>query len=284
MRSKSKNATCHTCVDACASGALLTTESGSLHLHASACNQCGACVVACPVKAIEGNLPIRKTEEQTLFEDNKALLTVKELLLYHQRAYRHVVIESEVSQWYTVIKQANEMLTRLAQPLLTFLFDPDVITEQISKSRRAFLRVDLLNKSKTSSDIKIENQLLPQAFADYQFFTVKLDKESCSLCSACLRLCPTFAIKYEQQQFVIDNGRCVGCKSCEDGCPEQSLKVQESIQSKTISRTPFVFNICSECKQNYLALSNNHALCTPCKVRKLLNLGTSGMLNHHMNI
>lgn len=284
VRSKSKKAHCDVCVAVCTQRALSVTESGGIHFHSSACNQCGACVAACPVTAIEGNLPVRKIEEHTLFEDNKSQPTVKELLLYHQQGYQHLVITSEESPWHAIIEQTNALLESVSQPLLTFSLDPTVITEQISKSRRAFLRVDLFNHNKPVSEPKIHNQRLYQIFPDYQFFTVELDKTSCSLCSACLRLCPTLAISYEEQQFVIDNGRCVGCRACEDGCPEKSLVVRESVQLKTVSRAPFVFNVCHECKQRYLALSSSNVLCAPCKVRKSLNLGSSGMINQHLNI
>lgn len=284
VRSKSKKANCDVCVETCVQRALSTTESGGIHFHVSACNQCGACVAACPVNAIEGNLPVRKTEQHTIFEDQTSHPSVKELLLYHQKGYQHLIITSEESHWHTVIQQTNKVLARLSQPLLTFTCDPSVITEHISKSRRAFLRVNLLNRNHASSAPKIDNQLLPQLFSDYQFFTVNLDSDSCSLCSACLRLCPTSALKYEQQHFVIENGRCVGCKICQDGCPEQSLEVQESIQHKTHSRTPFVFNVCHECKQHYLALSGNNMLCAPCKVKKSLNLGESNLMSKSLNI
>ena len=44
----------------------------------------------------------------------------------------------------------------------------------------------------------------------------------CSLCGACVRSCPTKALRVEEGRLVKDAARCVACTACISVCPEQA--------------------------------------------------------------
>lgn len=281
VRAKSKKASCRECVECCPRDALLITDSNEIAVDFGRCNKCGSCVAACPVEAIEGALPSRKTVDNVLYADFNSVPTVKELLLYYHADYRQIAIPDDESPWLVAVARANQMLAQLDLAPFTIKFDPLIIPEQVSKGRRSFLRLDLIGHQLAKPPI--DNMPLTQCAGEYQFFNVALDRDSCTLCSACLRLCPTAALKYEKQHFLIDNGRCVGCKLCQDTCPEHALQVTDSVKLKTISAYPFIAHCCCECKQNYLSVSENSTLCAACRVKKALNLTGPGIGMHSLN-
>jgi Pyruvate/2-oxoacid:ferredoxin oxidoreductase delta subunit len=153
--------------------------------------------------------------------------------------------------------------------------------ESISQGRRSFLKFDLFRSRQ--QDSLIRNQLLSELFSDRQFFAVTLDIDKCTLCSACLRLCPTVAMKYQQQQFIIENARCVGCRLCEDACPESALTVNDHVGQNTVGAFPFVPHTCTYCRSNYLTVSSQSGLCPACRVKKAMNLFGEDIGSHSLN-
>jgi len=45
----------------------------------------------------------------------------------------------------------------------------------------------------------------------------------CTLCNACLPVCPTQSIFLGKQQLVIDQDTCEGCGICIQVCPENAI-------------------------------------------------------------
>ena len=54
-------------------------------------------------------------------------------------------------------------------------------------------------------------------------------KERCTLCYACIRVCPSKAIKIEDQHAKVIQDRCIGCGNCVAVCAPQALKYTDSI-------------------------------------------------------
>jgi len=48
----------------------------------------------------------------------------------------------------------------------------------------------------------------------------------CSKCGACLKICPTNAIKEGGKHFVIDHTKCIRCYCCQEVCPEQAIIIR----------------------------------------------------------
>jgi ferredoxin len=57
--------------------------------------------------------------------------------------------------------------------------------------------------------------------------TLSIDPETCTGCSACVKVCPTEAISGEKKQpHVIDVDACIRCKMCLSRCPSESIIAQ----------------------------------------------------------
>ena len=53
---------------------------------------------------------------------------------------------------------------------------------------------------------------------------VKVDKEKCTGCSACVEVCPVNAIKIETAKAVIAE-ECVECGACVNECPNEAISL-----------------------------------------------------------
>ncbi|OXT05854.1 (Fe-S)-binding protein [Thermoanaerobacterium thermosaccharolyticum] len=62
-----------------------------------------------------------------------------------------------------------------------------------------------------------------------------IDKEKCTGCRTCIRVCPTLAIKLENKKAEINNEQCVGCQNCEQRCPFDAIHMQD--------RQPFTIGV-----------------------------------------
>ncbi len=54
-------------------------------------------------------------------------------------------------------------------------------------------------------------------------------KENCTLCYACVRVCPAKAIKIEDDHAEVIQERCIGCGNCVSVCAPKALKYNDSI-------------------------------------------------------
>lgn len=67
--------------------------------------------------------------------------------------------------------------------------------------------------------------------------TLLIDRDRCTLCSACAKICPTGAVRYAdedadgQAKLGFAEDLCVQCGACARGCPEQAIALQPRIAS-----------------------------------------------------
>ncbi|MCB5246217.1 MAG: 4Fe-4S binding protein [Candidatus Cloacimonadaceae bacterium] len=52
---------------------------------------------------------------------------------------------------------------------------------------------------------------------------VKIDKDICIGCAACIDTCPTAALSMEGDKAVCDEDTCIDCGSCIAVCPVQAI-------------------------------------------------------------
>ncbi|HDQ59946.1 MAG TPA: 4Fe-4S dicluster domain-containing protein [Candidatus Woesearchaeota archaeon] len=58
--------------------------------------------------------------------------------------------------------------------------------------------------------------------------TVKIDKEKCTNCRACIEACPFHVFGLENEEVVVkDSNKCVGCRACEAQCPHKAITVED---------------------------------------------------------
>ncbi|MCA1780040.1 MAG: 4Fe-4S binding protein [Xanthomonadaceae bacterium] len=67
------------------------------------------------------------------------------------------------------------------------------------------------------------------------FGTLVVDPQRCTLCSACVKICPTAALDYNDTgdsglaRLTFAEELCVQCGACEQGCPENAIGLQARI-------------------------------------------------------
>lgn len=54
---------------------------------------------------------------------------------------------------------------------------------------------------------------------------VKIDKEKCSACKACVDACPSQAIQVPDQHAQVSESDCIDCGACVDACPSGALSM-----------------------------------------------------------
>ena len=65
--------------------------------------------------------------------------------------------------------------------------------------------------------------------------TIVVDEDRCTLCSACVKICPTAALNYSTSEesgtarLTFAEEVCVQCGACESGCPEDAISLQPRI-------------------------------------------------------
>ncbi|MCB5247846.1 MAG: 4Fe-4S binding protein [Candidatus Cloacimonetes bacterium] len=52
---------------------------------------------------------------------------------------------------------------------------------------------------------------------------VKIDKETCIGCGACVDVCPVQALSMEDGKAKCDEGTCIDCGACIGVCPTQAI-------------------------------------------------------------
>lgn len=60
-----------------------------------------------------------------------------------------------------------------------------------------------------------------------EIFRGKPTVEGCIKCGTCMKVCPTKAIKIEDNNFQIDLKRCIFCGNCAFYCPIKAIKMSE---------------------------------------------------------
>ena len=58
-------------------------------------------------------------------------------------------------------------------------------------------------------------------------------KQNCSKCGTCMKVCPSGAIKIQDNDFIIDLKKCIFCGNCTYYCPKQAIKMSEDYELAT---------------------------------------------------
>jgi ferredoxin len=96
-----------------------------------------------------------------------------------------------------------------------------------------YAALDHLNGWKSRSTQTVP--LAPQA----PFGTVTVSKDRCTLCFACVNLCPTQALTIaagSRSELRFAEARCVQCGLCRNGCPEQAIALRPQVQLDRAAR------------------------------------------------
>ncbi len=249
---------CEKCLTHCSENAFVF-EQGKLRLSA-VCTQCGACMGACPTKALSlYGFSIEKVFESIAKEGNVTLscqgempclgvLSVDEwcALLLAGKHFSCNLLEcaSCHHNHADVVEQSIRKRIEEANAFVAALHKNERITIVTHKpqehSRRALFE-RFLAPPKTTTPHFPEAPLthLKRALKktvsqstrveNFSFLYPKAILQSCDNCKECVQFCPTHALSYNTQQsdILFQVGKCIGCGICETICHKEAIQTIE---------------------------------------------------------
>lgn len=85
-----------------------------------------------------------------------------------------------------------------------------------------------------------------------EYFRGKPVVNGCIKCGTCMKVCPTKAIKIEDNKFKLDLKRCIFCGNCSFYCPVKAIKMSEVYELATndIENLELIYDIGGENGRN----------------------------------
>ena len=91
-----------------------------------------------------------------------------------------------------------------------------------TKSKRNIL-IGLMQTLRTKTGV---HPALVEENTAFPFADVLIDASKCTLCNACVTLCPTNALSKEDNKINFVYGDCVSCSVCKQACPEEAIELR----------------------------------------------------------
>ncbi|UZE92261.1 MAG: 4Fe-4S binding protein [Methanosarcinales archaeon] len=106
-----------------------------------------------------------------------------------------------------------------------------------------------------------KTKMVPEAIekdTEFPFACVAIDPSKCTVCNACVSMCPMDAIVKRENKINFVYGYCIACGMCEKACPEDALKVEKildfaklvDLKEETIAQSELVR--CVKCEKAYI--------------------------------
>jgi ferredoxin len=270
-RERNRHSTCSICLDQCSQEAIIFKEH-LLVIDMNNCTMCGDCLVSCPLSAIDGLATSRVFNKGSLVFDDAYTPSLKELLIYKKRGMTSVEAkQTHINlEWETVIAEANKRLNILGDTQINLIMKPS--DEKFS--RRALFESfqtegKQLAKSLAPASWKMDHDgwKLSKYFPGFQFYSVELNTNHCTLCQACFSICPEDVFTIMDSRLQIDNEKCVSCTFCTDICPEKAIHIYEDLRMKSEKVEMFLKKNCKSCGQTFNTFHNEIEKCHVCKDR-----------------
>ncbi|WP_413309461.1 4Fe-4S dicluster domain-containing protein [Bacillus sp. 1P10SD] len=271
-RQSNLHSTCTFCVEACKKGALSLNQKSKEIIH-EGCNSCGDCVIACPLSAIEGIVDSREFRNGSLLYDESYIPNVKELLIYIKRGIKSIQTQNLPlnDPWKKVLTETNLVLKVVGEPIL------EVIRKEHKEeklSRRSFLASlqrdgKQLAKSMAPASWKLEanHWNLANYYPEYQFYTIQIDRQKCTLCQACMRFCTQEAFQIVNRMLQINHQKCVGCTACRDICSEDAIQIKAEVKKLDKEYVGLNSKSCINCGKSFVTFHPETLKCHVCKDR-----------------
>jgi Pyruvate/2-oxoacid:ferredoxin oxidoreductase delta subunit len=172
--------------------------------------------------------------------------------------------------WETVLGVTNAQLNLLDE-------SPILIEEKAMDamlSRRAFFgsfqqegRKLAKSMAPVSWRMEQDDWKLTKYYPDYQFFSVYIKKDQCTLCQACFSLCPENVFLLKEGELQIHNEKCVNCTSCTDVCPENAIEIIPDMQRKRECAEHIQLKTCKDCGHRFYTYNSETEKCHVCTNR-----------------
>jgi ferredoxin len=233
-------------------------------------------MAACPVQAISGILPQRNIIQNQLVMSDQSIPTSKELLVLYKKGIKSIICEEESSipLWKEPIEEANTSLRKLGESPF-FISVVNTVREEEHYSRREIFSLwkkeskSLLQQFTPAKWRFNHNSLdLTKYYSDYQFSTISLNIEKCTLCGVCQRLCEKKCFEIQKGHFSISLKGCSSCQLCVDTCPEKAIMIEDKILKIKESLFLIYEKVCHVCNHTFNTLHQQDDECVACTKRK----------------
>ncbi len=267
-REWNRKSACNYCIEKCEHNAIEITAD-LLIIDTKKCTMCGECMIACPLSAIEGVSSNRIFEKGSLVFDGSYVPSIKEMLIYKKRGMTAIQIAHQPlnQEWQNVLHVTNEHLQVLDE-------DPIVVIGKVKDevlTRRAFFGTfqkqgKQLAKNMAPAAWKMEKDdwKLSKYYLNYQFFSVIVDIDKCTLCKACFGLCSEGVFQIIDGMLQIENQKCVNCTACTDVCSENAIKIQRDVTIKSEQFKSIHSKNCKDCGQSFYTFDTEIEKCHVC--------------------
>lgn len=270
-RYRSPHSACQKCLAVC-NDQVISIVDGKPVLDNDKCVQCGRCIAACPEQAIAGILPHRNIIQNQLVLTDQSFPTLKELLILHKKGIKSIICEEEacIPMMEELLEEANSMLRELGESPFSISSVKSVRGEERYSRREVF---SLWKKESTS----LLQQFTPakwrfnhhhfdlkKYFSDYQFTTISLNIEKCTICGVCQRICGKKCFDIQREHFFINLKDCSSCQLCVDTCPEKAIWIEDKILKVEGTLLPIYEKDCKICNHTFNTLRRQDDLCVTC--------------------
>ena len=274
-RHRSPHSACEKCIAVCAEKAITLVNNKPV-IEREKCTECGDCISACSAQAVSGIFPKRTVIGNQLLITREHKPTVKELLVLHKKGVKVIGSEnpSLIEAWKQVIEETNSMLFQLGEEPFT------LSNKAIEKAEESYSRRELFSLWKKSSQSLMvqatpakwrfnHNDLdLAKYYPDYQFTSITVDTNTCTLCKACDILCPKKCLTISETSFTVATQSCSSCQLCADICPEKAITIKDHITAVNDIHYPIYKKQCGVCHQPYNTLREHDEKCVMCTKRE----------------
>ncbi|MFF2450607.1 4Fe-4S dicluster domain-containing protein [Neobacillus sp. NPDC058068] len=267
-RQRNYRSTCTVCEQACKLEAISFNER-TLVIDSQRCNSCGDCIIACPLSAIKGLAVTREFVHTSLIYSETYIPTEKELLIYKKRGMRAIQITDIPlnEQWDFVLSETNRILKLLGEKTIEVVWNSN--EEKLSR-RALFSKLQKEGKQIAKNMAPVSWQMeedewnLTKYYQDFQFYSVEIDKNKCTLCQACFSFCPQKLFSLADSLLHIHHEKCVNCTACTDICAEEAIRMRPEIKEKSDSVESVNTNKCQDCGQLFFSFQEEKEKCHIC--------------------
>jgi Fe-S-cluster-containing hydrogenase component 2 len=268
-RQRNYRSTCTVCAQACKLEAISFKER-TVVIDSQRCNSCGDCIIACPLSAMKGLPGTRKFDHTSLIFSEVYTPTEKELLIYKKRGMNAIQINDIPlnEQWNLVLNETNRILRYLGEKSIEVV---QKCNEEKHLSRRAlFSTLQKEGKQLARSMAPVSWQMeedewnLTKYYQKFQFYSVEMDKNKCTLCQACFSFCPQKVFRLDDSVLQVHQEKCVNCTACTDICPEEAIQIKPEIKGKSVTVESFFTKKCQDCGHLYSSFKKGKEKCHIC--------------------
>jgi ferredoxin len=276
-RYRSPRSTCQKCVSSCHENAISLVNAKPV-IEKNKCIECGNCIAACPEQAVIGIFPKRTIFQNQLVGTNDFIPTVEELLVLYKKGIKSIIYEEPLplvlGQWEVAVHEADFMLAQLNEEPFS------ISLKAIEKQEKLYSRRDLFTLWQKESKSVVKHVTpakwhfnqdsfdVVKYFKDYQFTSIAVDIQTCTLCKACQNLCLKNCFDILEDGFSISAGACSSCQLCVNICPEHCITVEERISPITVTKLQVHDKQCKVCKKPYKTLRESDVKCVTCTKRE----------------